>query len=344
MINLMLDTCVLLDLAKDFRQKPIADLLEELHDMGVFELVLPDLVVNEFERNKQRAISDATKSFRNVVKNARDVIVQMDTNEDWDRLIRLIDDFTHQANTTPEGRASALETVERLISKAKVLRNSEKITLRAAERALLKQAPFHKSKNSFADAVIIETYREFRSNADVSQKSAFVTHNKRDFSSDKGDERSPHPDLADLFDGDKSQYYLSLSDVLRKHVPYELKEQLWLFDDYEKTRLRSELLDAETFLFKQVWYNRHWSMLSAVEDDRVRIVEDDGFETRPLELKQDTIRRSVWDQALVAAQKTEQEMGAENLGPWSDFEWGVINGKLSAVRWMLGEEWDFLDT
>jgi hypothetical protein len=27
-----------------------------------------------------------------------------------------------------------------------------------------------------------------------------------------------------------------------------------------------------------------------------------------------------------------------------DFQWGMTNGKFSALRWVLGSEWDFLDT
>jgi hypothetical protein len=27
-----------------------------------------------------------------------------------------------------------------------------------------------------------------------------------------------------------------------------------------------------------------------------------------------------------------------------DFDWGMWNGKLSALRWVLGSDWDFLDT
>jgi hypothetical protein len=47
---------------------------------------------------------------------------------------------------------------------------------------------------------------------------------------------------------------------------------------------------------------------------------------------------------LKAARRLEKKYGKENLGPYSKFEWGMINGKLSALRWVFGDDWDMLDT
>lgn len=40
----------------------------------------------------------------------------------------------------------------------------------------------------------------------------------------------------------------------------------------------------------------------------------------------------------------EQPSWKRQLGPWTDFEWGMLSGKLSAIRWVLGDDWDMLDT
>jgi len=51
-----------------------------------------------------------------------------------------------------------------------------------------------------------------------------------------------------------------------------------------------------------------------------------------------------WATRMIAAMKRAEKEYPEELGPWDDFEWGMLNGKLSAIRWMLGDEWDMLDT
>ena len=149
-------------------------------------------------------------------------------------------------------------------------------------------------------------------------------------------------DLLPLFDGSSSAYSISLVDLIN-HIDEDLLANHDLeFNGFSQPRRLSEILEAEHLLFRQVWYNRHWNLRLSIERGEHHVVSKENYSTKPY--RPDQTLDSVWKMALEAAKRTEKEVGVENLGPWDDFEWGMLNGKLSALRWVLGDEWDMLDT
>lgn len=92
-------------------------------------------------------------------------------------------------------------------------------------------------------------------------------------------------------------------------------------------RKKQEILDAEQELFDRVWYERKLVMRELIQA---------GQDKMP--------SREVMQSMLLAMTELQGKYGKDELGPYSEFEWGMINGKLSALRWMLGDDWDMLDT
>ena len=94
----------------------------------------------------------------------------------------------------------------------------------------------------------------------------------------------------------------------------------------EEPRSIEEIVEAIGEFLEKVWFNRHLVLKYRIETGK------------------ESVDPEIWKGALNSAQKVIEKYGEENLGPYSDFEWGMINGKLSALRWVLGEDWDMLDT
>ena len=108
--------------------------------------------------------------------------------------------------------------------------------------------------------------------------------------------------------------------MLRRKVSLQRKYNL---TDLAPIRSVSAILTAEDEFFTKIWYGRK----APAEHYRAQGTPEDIIKGM-----------------LIAKQAAERRLGKKNLGPWSDFEWGMLNGKLSALRWVLGDEWDMLDT
>ncbi|MEO8682790.1 MAG: PIN domain-containing protein [Vicinamibacterales bacterium] len=344
MINILIDTCVWLDLAKDPRQAPLLGVVEEMVKRKLVTLIVPRIVLDEFRRNRGRIIADSTKSLSSHFHVVKDAVGKIGgDNRQMRVVLSHLDDVSHKMPIVGGTVASTLDQIEKLLAASPSIAPTDDTKLRAAQRAIEKQAPFHRGRNSMADALIIETYAEcVRDKTSAGTRFAFVTHNKNDFSTVNGNEKLPHPDLAGCFSRIKSLYFINLAELLRRIEPSLVSDVMFELSWTQEPRGLSEILKAEDLLFNQVWYNRHWGLRIGVREGRIKVVAKETY-PRPAG-ERETVQRDVWKGALKAARRVEREYGKKNLGPWDDFEWGMINGKLSALRWALGDEWDMLDT
>ena len=91
-------------------------------------------------------------------------------------------------------------------------------------------------------------------------------------------------------------------------------------------------------LWLQAWFNRKW-----IRCLRIGLIND-GDVFQAIEDRNDASRQGTAVPFFAAAHKAVKRYDKGNYGPWTDYEWGLINGKLSAIRWVLGDDWDYLDT
>ena len=335
MIYLMLDTCVLLDISTRKSDLPIVSALEDLTSSGAIRLVVVDIVVAEYDRNKGEVAEKTRKRLSQEFKQVRSVVAEFG-GKDKDKAVEILNEVNSRLPLLSEANYVTISRVEKLIESALKVKVSDRSKIAAVQRGLEKRAPFHISKNSMADAVIIEQFREFSVEHKTECKAfVFVTHNHNDFSAK--DHRKPHEDLAEIFDNDNIHYYNNVRSAIEFLDDHLLIDIEFEHDFTEETRGLQDILYAMDELVDKIWYNRHCNRAYKIENGDIRIIPDGT-----IEYGNDVINKGIWAGAQKSAQRVIEKY--DDTGPWDDFEWGMLNGKLSALRWVLGDEWDMLDT
>jgi len=210
-LKLLVDTCVWLDLAKDYRHQPVISALEDLISAGEIELLIPQIVLDEFARNKDRVAADAARSLKSHFSLVRDAVTRFGEAAAKDGTLKALDDVDHAAIIRGEAVNASIGRVEKLLTSVPPMPTTDAVKARVTARAIANRAPYHRSKNSAGDAVLVELYADqVAADRPTGTRLAFVTHNARDFSEPTGDQRQPHPDLLPLFDGTHSVYAIDL--------------------------------------------------------------------------------------------------------------------------------------
>lgn len=342
MFKFLIDTCVWLDIAKDYRQTGVIESLEILLRNGQLDILLPQIVVNEFTRNKSRVVEESSRSLSSSLKRAKDAVYRLGEGHGKKAALEHLHELDHRLPRLGEAVVETVDRIEAIFASVPVIQPTDHVILRAADRALHQRAPFHRQRNSMSDAVLIEMYSDLVGQKVKGVRFGFVTHNTKDFSHPTSDNRLPHPDIASYFSKIRSLYFINLAEALKRIDPHLITAAMIEQEWHEEPRLLTEIVAAIDELTDKVWYDRHQVLRQRIEEGKIALVERETFPVEDHTVR--PIQRDIWEGALKGASRVEKKYGIKNLGPWSEFEWGMINGKLSALRWVLGDEWDMLDT
>lgn len=330
-LHLLVDTSTWLDLAKRRDGQRWIVAIRLLVSQGEIRLLVPAVVIDEFERNRDRVETTMTTTVAQRFK-----LMKQDLGDyggrDYEQALGVIEGLAHEVPLIGAMTTRNFGDVLDLLRDGVMPDPTNEQRSRVVQRGLDKRAPFHRSRNSVADALLIEMYASAAGVVDLAKDPhAFVTTNSDDFSLPNGDQREPHPDLANLFAADGSAYGLGvdgLNAILLSHFGDEIEE---LFEETyfeEEPRKLNEIMAAEQEFFDRVWYHR-----SLEHQFRMEALGDDQEVERLI---------GIAGPGRARVESTYVEEG--QLGPYTDFELGMLNGKLSTLRWVLGSEWDFLDT
>src|SRR5258708_14456719 len=140
-VVLMIDTCVWLDLAKDYSQRSLLSALEELVRMGKVSLLTPMLVAEEFQRNKERIVEESGRSIGSTLRRAKEMLAKLGNEKEKAEAIRQLNEIDQQSVNYRDAASDGVKPIQKLFNTSTQVRTTSDIKLPAAEPQIRDKAP-----------------------------------------------------------------------------------------------------------------------------------------------------------------------------------------------------------
>jgi predicted nucleic acid-binding protein len=232
--NIALDTNIWIYLTKE----SFSELWEKLKLMqsnGEIEILINELILLEWSRNKNKTISTLIEGIKGEYKCAKTLANYLNP-EDKARFLEQISLFSQESTRAEKARDKVEEVEEFMREKCRHVPVTEQQKLFVANLAIEKKPPFQNNKNNFNDALIVRSLSEYiKTSFYVLHDLIFVTNNPDNFL-DKNT-RKPHPDLLSDLQGLNLVNVTELGEALK--LAPELIDEL---DEWLEIQLDNEAM------------------------------------------------------------------------------------------------------
>lgn len=202
------------------------DTLEHLRNENKIQILINDIIIEEWKRNKhhvnqkitklRRKLNDADKSVKNILRYTS-------------AFDGLADEYKKGIEAEIEANIRHIKNVEELLfSECINTEISDSTKLKIFERAVNKEVPFHKGKNNIADlTILLSSYEYLKNHVENELPVYFVSNNWQDFT-DGNDKDSFHPEIKKLISDVEIKYERILPKAIKltEDAILELEEYL----------------------------------------------------------------------------------------------------------------------
>lgn len=177
--NIVLDTQIWIYLTKDtFYELWIK--FKEMKENGEIRVIVNDIILKEWARNKETTIKNLTNCIKNEYKSALNLANYL-TAETKEKYLQVISEYKTEANRIKKANAR-VEEVETFMNSCTRINTTDAQKLFIAELATNKKPPFQNNKNNFNDALILRNICEFvESEFPLLYDLIYVSNNPEDF-------------------------------------------------------------------------------------------------------------------------------------------------------------------